>query len=79
VRNLHVKDGFYPTDGERLGKEVQVGEGKVNFPRLIGRLQELGFEGELVIEREIAEGEAQNRDIRQTVENLQRWMAETSA
>jgi len=73
VRNLHVKDGFYPTNGDALGKEAQVGKGKARFPELIRRLKEIGFNGELIIEREIHEGEEQNRDIRETVENLKRW------
>jgi L-ribulose-5-phosphate 3-epimerase len=73
VRNLHVKDGMPPTNGRELGKEVQVGKGMVNFPKLIARLRELGFDGELIIEREIAEGEEQRRDILETVKNLQAW------
>lgn len=73
VRNLHVKDGCCPTNGRELGREVQVGTGKVNFPEFLRKLKGLGFDGEMVIEREIREGEEQNRDIRQTVANLQRW------
>lgn len=75
VRNIHVKDGFYPTDGERLGREVPPGQGKVRFPEFISRLKAIGFTGELVIEREIS-GEQQIRDIRQTVDDLRRWLAE---
>ena len=74
VRSIHVKDGECPTDGENLGREVQVGEGKVRFPEFMKRLIEIGFDGPLVIEREIREGEQLNRDIRETVENLERWM-----
>jgi L-ribulose-5-phosphate 3-epimerase len=74
VRNIHVKDGLYPTDGENLGREVPAGQGRVRFPEFIRRLQEIGFRGELIIEREI-EGDAQTRDIRQTVTDLQRWLA----
>lgn len=73
VRNLHVKDGVSPSNGRDLGREVQVGTGKVDFPRLIQGLKALGFDGEMVIEREIREGDEQNRDIRQTVANLERW------
>ncbi|MDQ0290436.1 sugar phosphate isomerase/epimerase family protein [Oligosphaera ethanolica] len=73
VRNLHVKDGMTPTNGRELGREVQVGKGMVNFPRLIPRLRELGFDGEFIIEREIREGEEQKRDILETVRNLQAW------
>ena len=73
VRNIHVKDGMTPTDGKRLGREVQVGKGMVNFPRFVKRLHEIGFDGEFIIEREIAEGEEQKRDILETVENLKMW------
>ena len=45
VRDMHGKDGFYPTDGKNLGEEVPVGEGKVNFPALIAKLKELGYDG----------------------------------
>lgn len=75
VRNVHVKDGKYPTNGDELGPEVQVGHGKVDFPALLGRLRELGFRGELIIEREIW-GEEQARDIRETVGRLKEWLRE---
>jgi sugar phosphate isomerase/epimerase len=72
---VHVKDGLYPTDGDHLGHEVPVGQGKVRFPEFLKRLKEIGFDGELIIEREIS-GEQQIRDIRQAVSDLQRWLAE---
>lgn len=73
VTNLHVKDGLCPTNGRELGREVQVGTGKVHFPEFIRKLKSIGFDGEMVIEREIREGAEQNRDIRETIDNLQRW------
>ncbi len=76
VRNIHVKDGFCPTDGDHLGKEVRPGQGKVRFPEFIKRLKEIGFEGELVIEREIS-GDQQIKDIRRTVRDLQVWLDNT--
>ncbi len=69
VRGVHAKDGLYPTDGLELGREVKVGEGKVNFPLLLKRLKETGFDGSLTIEREIS-GEQQIRDILETKEYL---------
>ncbi len=63
VRNLHAKDGVYPVNGRELGKEVRLGDGKVNFPRLIARLRELGYDGCLTIEREV-DGSQQTVDIR---------------
>ena len=74
VRNVHVKDGFSPTDGEQLGKEAKVGEGKVCFPEFLKRLKEIGFKGELIIEREIT-GDQQIIDIRDTVNYLHRLLA----
>jgi len=76
VRNMHVKDGMPPTTGNALGPEVQVGKGFVNFPRLLPRLKELGFDGEFVIEREIQEGPEQTRDIQETIANLKKWWGE---
>ena len=74
VRSIHVKDGECPTNGDDLGREVQVGTGKVRFPEFMKCLKEIGFDGPLVIEREIREGDQLNRDIRETIENLERWM-----
>ena len=69
VRNVHAKDGMYPTDPMKLGKEVKVGQGRVRFPEFVKRLGEIGFVGEYIIEREIS-GEEQRRDIADTVEYL---------
>lgn len=73
VRNVHVKDGLYPTNGNDLGREMPVGQGRVRFPKFVRRLKEIGFKGELIIEREI-EGEEQTRDIRKSVTDLQHWL-----
>ena len=62
VRGVHAKDGFYPTCGMKLGAEVKVGEGKVNFPAFVAKLKEVGYDGALTIEREIS-GEQQIKDI----------------
>jgi sugar phosphate isomerase/epimerase len=62
VRNTHIKDGLYPTDGMHLGKETPVGEGKANLPAVIAKLRELGYAGDFIIEREIS-GEKQISDI----------------
>lgn len=57
VRNLHAKDGFYPTNGHNLGREVQVGKGKVNFRALFEKLRELGYDSHVTIEYEIVGGD----------------------
>ena len=66
VRNIHAKDGFYPTNGHDLGREVRLGTGKVDFPAFFKKLKELGYDGPVTIEREIT-GEQQMIDIRESI------------
>ncbi len=63
VMNIHAKDGLYPTNGHDLGREVRIGDGKVDFKALFKRLHELKYDSFVTIEREI-EGEQQTEDIR---------------
>ena len=63
VMNIHAKDGLYPTNGHDLGREVRIGDGKVDFKALFKRLHELKYDSYVTIEREI-EGEQQTEDIR---------------
>ena len=69
VRNLHVKDGLFPVSGRVLGKEVPFGEGRADFDRIIAKLYDLNFTGELIIEREIS-GPQQIADITSAAEKL---------
>lgn len=62
VMNLHAKDGTYPTNGMSLGNETPIGEGDVDFPRFIAKLKEIGYDGDITIEREIS-GDQQKKDI----------------
>lgn len=62
VRNLHAKDGCYPTNGHDLGVETRLGEGKVDFKGLFVKLHELGYDSYVTIEREIS-GKQQLEDI----------------
>jgi sugar phosphate isomerase/epimerase len=62
IQGVHAKDGLYPTDPRSLGREVAIGEGKVDFPALIGKLKKIGYTNPLTIEREIR-GEKQTADI----------------
>lgn len=75
VKNTHIKDGFFPTDGLRLGREVQVGEGLANLPVVVQKLKALGYSGPFTIEREIS-GEEQTRDILATKAYLEKLFAE---
>lgn len=71
VRGLHAKDGLYPTDPKKLGKEVAIGRGRVNFPEVIRSLRRLSYSGPITIEREIS-GSEQEADIRASKVYLER-------
>lgn len=77
VRSIHAKDGLYPTNPMKLGKEVKVGDGRVRFPEFVRRLKRIGYEGAFIIEREIS-GEQQRADIADTVKYLQSLLSEGS-
>ena len=69
VMDTHIKDGFYPTDGKHLGKEVKVGDGLANIPEVVKRLRAVNYTGNYIIEREI-KGEQQQKDIVETLAYL---------
>ena len=62
VRNLHAKDGCYPTNGHELGAETPIGQGKVDFRAVFTKLHKLGYNSYVTIEREI-DGPQQLTDI----------------
>jgi len=70
VVSVHAKDATWsdkPT--ETWGEETALGAGDVGMEHFIGKLKEIGFDGYITIEREIA-GEEQIADIRGGVELL---------
>jgi L-ribulose-5-phosphate 3-epimerase len=63
VQGIHAKDGLWPTNPKELGKEVPIGKGKVDFPRIIARLKDENYRGAVTIDREIS-GPQQVEDVR---------------
>ena len=63
VQGIHAKDGLWPTNPRALGKEVPIGRGNVDFPRIIARLKQLNYQGAVTIEREVS-GPQQIEDVR---------------
>ncbi len=78
VRGLHAKDGLYPTDPKKLGEEVPIGQGRVNFPEVIRKLHQLSYTGPITIERETS-GAQQEADIRASITFLERLIASSYA
>ena len=53
LKELHIKDGKYPTDPYRLGRETKIPEGDVDFPGVVKALADIGFQGVMTIECEL--------------------------
>jgi len=70
VQGIHAKDGLWPTNPRELGREVPIGQGKVDFPRIIARLKQLNYQGAVTIEREVS-GPQQIEDVRAAIVYLQ--------
>jgi L-ribulose-5-phosphate 3-epimerase len=71
VQGIHAKDGLWPTNPKDLGEEVAIGKGKVDFPKIIARLNELKYGGAITIEREIS-GPQQMEDVRSAKKYLEK-------
>ncbi|MBT3294991.1 MAG: sugar phosphate isomerase/epimerase [Verrucomicrobia bacterium] len=71
VKDLHLKDGFYPTTGDHLGKQVPLGKGKVDFKAVVSRLKELGYTGPLTLERECGDAADEIADLRECIAMLE--------
>ncbi len=64
IRSIHAKDGRWPTDPSKLGEEVLIGKGLVDFKQVFTKLHRLGYTGAVTIERETS-GPQQIEDVRQ--------------
>ncbi len=75
VQAVHAKDGRWPTDPEKLGEEVVIGSGEVDFTKVLGGLNRLGYTGAITIERETS-GPQQIADVRAEKAYLERILAQ---
>jgi len=63
VKSVHAKDGKWPTDPMKLGEEVLIGTGLVDFMQVFTKLHKLGYSGAITIERETS-GPQQIEDVK---------------
>jgi L-ribulose-5-phosphate 3-epimerase len=75
VRSVHAKDGKWPTDPSKLGEEVLIGQGLVDFKKVFTKLHEFGYTGAITIERETS-GPQQIEDVKNEKLYLQRILDE---
>jgi sugar phosphate isomerase/epimerase len=78
VRSVHAKDGKWPTDPSKLGEEVLIGQGLVDFKAVFTKLHKLGYTGAITIERETS-GPQQIEDVKNEKDYLQRILDEVLA
>ena len=78
VRSIHAKDGKWPTDPSKLGEEVLIGKGLVDFRAVFTKLHRLGYTGAVTIERETS-GPQQVEDVRQEKLYLENILKEVLA
>ena len=74
VRSVHAKDGKWPTDPSKLGEEVLIGKGYVDFQRVFTRLNAVGYQGAISIERETS-GPQQIEDVKNEKVYLEKIIA----
>jgi hypothetical protein len=63
IRSVHAKDGMWPTNPMKLGREVVIGSGCVDFSQVFTRLNKIGYKGAITIERETS-GPQQIEDVK---------------
>jgi L-ribulose-5-phosphate 3-epimerase len=78
VRSVHAKDGKWPTDPSKLGEEVLIGKGLVDFKTVFTKLHKLGYTGAITIERETS-GPQQVADVKNEKMYLERILHEVMA
>ena len=78
VRSIHAKDGRWPTDPMKLGEEVLIGTGLVDFEKVFTKLHRLGYTGAVTIERETS-GPQQIADVRAEKIYLERILSRVRA
>jgi sugar phosphate isomerase/epimerase len=78
VRSIHAKDGRWPTDPMKLGDEVLIGTGLVDFEKVFTKLHKLGYTGAVTIERETS-GPQQIADVRNEKVYLERILTRVLA
>jgi L-ribulose-5-phosphate 3-epimerase len=78
IRSIHAKDGRWPTDPDKLGQEVLIGTGLVDFRQVFAKLHRLGYVGAVTIERETS-GPQQIEDVRQEKIYLEQILREVLA
>ncbi|GAC1450248.1 MAG: sugar phosphate isomerase/epimerase [Isosphaeraceae bacterium] len=63
IRSVHVKDARRPTTPGTWGEEVPLGQGQVDIRRFVQTLKAVGYNGPLIVEREVGNQAERVRDV----------------
>jgi L-ribulose-5-phosphate 3-epimerase len=77
VHAIHAKDGRWPTNPDKLGEEVLIGTGIVDFHKVFAGLRKAGYTGAITIERE-TNGPQQIEDVRKEKQYLEKVLAQVT-
>ena len=75
IRSVHVKDARRPRTKGQWGEEVPLGEGEVDIRRFIKTLKSVGYQGPLVVEREVGDQAGRVRDVARGLDFLRECLA----
>lgn len=75
IRSVHVKDARRPGTKGRWGEEVPLGDGEVDIRRFIKALKSVGYQGPLVVEREVGDQAGRLRDVARGLDFLRECLA----
>ena len=75
IRSVHVKDARRPGTKGRWGEEVPLGDGEVDIRRFIKALKSVGYQGPLVVEREVGNQAGRLRDVARGLDFLRECLA----
>jgi L-ribulose-5-phosphate 3-epimerase len=76
IRSVHVKDARRPRTKGRWGEEVPLGEGEVDIRHFIKALKSVGYQGPLVVEREVGDQAGRLRDVARGLDFLRECLAD---
>jgi sugar phosphate isomerase/epimerase len=70
IRSVHVKDARRPATRGTWGQEVPLGQGEVDIRKFVRVLKSVGYQGPLVVEREVGDQAGRLRDVASGLEYL---------
>ncbi|WP_165244967.1 sugar phosphate isomerase/epimerase family protein [Paludisphaera soli] len=76
IRSVHLKDARRPKVKGAWGEEVPLGEGEVDIRAFVKALKGAGYQGPLVVEREVGDQEGRLRDVAHGLAFLRECLAD---